>query len=69
MKYLLCLPLCLALVGCGAALTPADQTEIVDTASTIAKCEIAGKACQADAGDSGADCYGVYDACMKDGGL
>jgi hypothetical protein len=53
-------------VACGAALTPADQAGIADDAAIIARCEAAGRACKIDGGH---DCYGVYDACMRDGGL
>lgn len=56
---------CLGLIAC-ATLTPADQTAIANDAATIAKCQIAGRACKA---DGGTDCFGVYESCMKDGGL
>ncbi len=63
-----CLGFCVVagLVACGAALTPADTAEIVGVAGVIAKCQDEGRTCVA---TGGSDCYEVYDACMKDGGL
>lgn len=57
----------LVLGGCAAlGLGPAEQAEIDKTAEQIAKCQSEGYACKA---DGGSNCYGVYDACMRDAGL
>lgn len=47
-------------------LGPADRAAIAQDAATIEKCQEEGRACKA---DGGADCFGVYDRCMVDGGL
>jgi hypothetical protein len=49
-----------------AELTPADRADIATTAAIIERCQEEGRACKA---DGGANCYGVYDACMHDAGL
>lgn len=60
----------LGAVAACAALGPADQAAAADTASEIANCQAVEMHCLADAGpDAGAHCYGLYDACMRDGGL
>lgn len=58
--------LALLLSGCRDPLTPADELEIAADAVAIERCQALGRACKA---DGGADCYGVYDACMRDAGL
>jgi hypothetical protein len=54
-----------------AALTPTQRIEIANTAAQIEACQEEGRACKTFAsGDAGgANCYGVYDACMRDAGL
>lgn len=56
----------LAFLAACPGLTPAEQKEIGDTATTIAGCQTIGRACKA---DGGTECYEQYDACMEDGGL
>ncbi len=56
---------CVAVVSCGG-LTPAETQHLGETATTIAKCQVVGRACEA---DGGTRCYGAYRACMADGGL
>jgi len=52
---------------CASALTPAETAQETATDSAkILQCQNAGRACKA---DGGTDCYSVYDACMRDGGM
>lgn len=55
----------LAVAACGV-LSASDKALIAQDASVIARCQSRGLACKA---DGGAGCYGVYDACMREGGL
>lgn len=58
--------LLLAFLAACNTLTPADRADIATAASVIEGCEEAGRMCKVDGGH---DCYGVYDACMRDAGL
>lgn len=60
-----CIFACLEVIGC-AGLSAQDKIEIAQTGVTIAACQQLGRDCKA---DGGTDCFGVYDACMKDGGM
>lgn len=65
-RHAVALGCALALAACCAFLTPADRAEIANDAARIAQCQAEGRACKA---DGGADCWGVYDGCMRDAGL
>jgi len=55
-----------ASVAACAFLSASDKALIAKDAATIAQCQSLGHACKADGGKG---CFGVYDACMRDGGL
>ena len=49
-------------------LTPEDKRAIAHDAVRIEVCQQKGRDCKPDT-DGGADCFGVYDACIVDAGL
>lgn len=58
--------LSLVALGLVVACAQLDLAVPAEDSATILNCQDVGRACKA---DGGSDCYGAYDACMRDGGM